>query len=130
MARKEPKTIADLMRLESEGHFQSRLLDLAAFYGWTLGYHTHDSRRSPSGWPDLVLGHEQWRLTLFVELKTEDGKVSPAQQRWIDQLQRSGHFARVWRPSDWPEIEAVLAGSQRALERYSTAIPDDWRTKA
>lgn len=45
-------------------------------------------------------------------MKRQDGKVSPAQQAWIDGLGNAGAEVYVWRPYDW------LAGTiQRLLER-------------
>ena len=63
-----------------------------------LRYHTHDSRRSPRGFPDLVvcgLGG-----VLFRELKTQRGTVKPEQQAWLDTLAAAGADAGVWRPAD------------------------------
>ena len=38
----------------TEKKFQAAVLQIANMYGW-LAYHTHDSRRSAPGFPDLVL---------------------------------------------------------------------------
>ena len=85
--------------------------------GW-LCYHTHDSRRSPSGFPDLVLVRPP-RL-IFAELKSQRGRVRPDQQAWIVALEavagirfdvspdKLGFEAGpmlpevyVWRPAAW-----------------------------
>ena len=63
-----------------------------------LRYHTHDSRRSPSGFPDLVCVGP--RGVLFRELKTQRGKVSAPQREWLDALAAAGADADIWRPSD------------------------------
>ena len=63
-----------------------------------LRYHTHDSRRSPRGFCDLVicgLGGVAFR-----ELKTQRGKVSREQQVWLDALAAAGADAGTWRPAD------------------------------
>jgi hypothetical protein len=67
----------------AEAAFQRQVEQLAAFYGWRT-YHTHDSRRSAAGFPDLVLirGPE----LLFVELKTDRGRLSAAQAAWLEAL--------------------------------------------
>jgi hypothetical protein len=46
---------------------------------------------------------------LFVELKTERGKLTYPQRSWLSALNECPS-AEVyeWRPSDWPEIEVVL----------------------
>ncbi|WP_163275352.1 VRR-NUC domain-containing protein [Cellulomonas iranensis] len=92
----------------TEAVLQSRVLDLARALGW-LAYHTHDSRRSQPGFPDLVLVHVAPASSsappavgrvLFRELKTERGVLRPAQRTWLDTLMRAGADAAVWRPSD------------------------------
>lgn len=60
-------------------------------------YHTHDSRRSTSGWPDLVLVA---RKVLFRELKTDTGGLSPEQRRVGYKLTAAGCDFEVWRPKD------------------------------
>lgn len=70
-----------------------RLLGLAC-------YHTHDSRHSEAGFPDLVIAGIRSRRLLFVELKRENGQVKPAQDVWLTTLSMCGGQVRVWRPSD------------------------------
>lgn len=102
----DPRTItadqyAHLMAAQmTEKVFQQAVENLALRAGW-LVYHTHDSRRSQPGFPDLVLVHGARRLVLFRELKTQAGKTSPAQKRWIAELKAAGADAAVWRPLDW-----------------------------
>lgn len=59
-------------------------------------YHTFDSRRSPSGFPDWVIAGP--RGVLFRELKKQRGRVTPDQQEWLDALTAAGMDAGVWRP--------------------------------
>lgn len=64
-----------------------------------LRYHTHDSRRSPSGFPDdVILGRGG---AIFRELKRQSGRVSKAQREWLDMLAETGMDVDVWRPVDW-----------------------------
>lgn len=115
----------------AEAAFQRQVEQLAAFYGWRT-YHTHDSRRSAAGFPDLVLvrGPE----LLFAELKTASGRVRPEQEAWIDALgyvagevnavvddldrrledplapeQRPAVEVYIWRPADFDALHARLA---------------------
>lgn len=81
----------------AEADLQSRVERLARELGWLI-YHTHDSRRSQAGFPDLVLvrrGRLVWR-----ELKTMKGKVTPEQQEWLDALTVANADVGVWRPID------------------------------
>lgn len=93
------------MNHETEAGFQAALLELAAVNGWHT-YHTFDSRRSNSGWPDLVLVRPP--RALFVELKRNGAKPTDAQATWLDRLTACGLHATVWRPADWPTIEETL----------------------
>ncbi len=90
----------------SEKQFQAQILQLARLAGWRC-YHTHDSRCSAPGFPDLVLVRKP--VILFVELKSESGKLRPEQREWLELLGRCGRVeARLWRPSDFEEIEKTL----------------------
>lgn len=60
-------------------------------------YHTHNSRRSEPGFPDLVIAGPGG--ILFRELKTATGHITPEQDRWLALLAVSGD-AGVWRPAD------------------------------
>jgi hypothetical protein len=97
----------------SEREFQRQVIELATRCGWAV-YHTHDSRRSQRGFPDLVLARprqgDRPGALLFVELKTETGRLSLDQIFWLATLNAAGVTAKVWRPADWDQIERVLAG--------------------
>ena len=81
-----------------EKALQQRIIDAAKALHW-LPYHTFDSRRSEPGFPDLVLCRPP-RL-LFVELKSEKGKLTAEQERWLALLAEvPGVETKVWRPSD------------------------------
>lgn len=73
-----------------------------------VGYHTYDSRRSEPGYPDWHIVHPAKRRSIFVELKAEQGRISSAQQWWLDTLRDCGCEAYIWRPSDFAEAERVL----------------------
>ncbi len=62
-----------------------------------LYYHTHDSRRSPAGFPDCVFAWRSGRV-VYAELKSEKGRLTPDQRRWLDYLALSGAPVYVWRP--------------------------------
>lgn len=97
----------------SEKDFQAQVLDFARLSGWRC-YHTHDSRRSAAGFPDLVLVRPP--VVLFAELKSEDGRVRPEQHGWLAALEKCpGVVVRLWRPGDWPDVEEALARRQRGV---------------
>lgn len=81
-------------------------MDLARLLGWRC-YHPWLSARSTPGFPDLVLVRPP--RILFVELKTERGKVTPAQQAWLDALAACpGCEVDLWRPRDLDAAAATL----------------------
>ncbi len=94
---------------ETEKQFQAAVIQAARLLGW-MAYHTHDSRRSESGFPDLVLVRER---VVFCELKNEKGRATPAQWKWGDALDDAGAEFHLWRPSDWTKIEKALARRKR-----------------
>ncbi|NWL32962.1 VRR-NUC domain-containing protein [Paenarthrobacter nitroguajacolicus] len=98
----------------SEDEFQSAVLQLAQLLGYQLRYHNPDSRRSQAGFPDLVLGSSSRKRLLFRELKTDTGRVSPAQRVCMEILNLAGANAAVWRPQDLRSgrIERELRGDK------------------
>lgn len=101
----------------SEAEFQSLVLEAVRRLG-LQAYHTHDSRRSQPGFPDLVIVGD--RGILFRELKTEVGVVSADQRYWVEILRGGGADVEVWRPNMWPnEIMFQL----RKLGRLQVSAP-------
>ena len=84
----------------TEAELQKAVIELAQTFKWRV-YHTHDSRRSQAGFPDLCMVRE---AIIFAELKSEKGKIRPEQQEWIDALWNASGTSTevyVWRPADW-----------------------------
>jgi hypothetical protein len=102
---------------KSEKDFQNQVIDLLHLYGYRVAHFVpaQNSRgqwRTPfsadgKGFPDLVAvrpkGNRSPRV-LFVELKTDSGKVSKEQDDWIGDLLGAEAEAYVWRPRDWYSI--------------------------
>jgi hypothetical protein len=90
----------------SEKDFQRQVLELARLYRWHA-YHPALSKWSERGWPDLALARPP-RL-VFAELKSETGKVTEHQERWLGLLRGCpGVEVFLWRPSDLERVAAVL----------------------
>lgn len=85
----------------TEAQFQQSVTAALSLFGW-LWYHTHDSRRSNAGFPDIVA--VRGSRVLYVELKRETGRVSVDQQIWLDTLRQAGQSAFVLRPSQFDEF--------------------------
>jgi hypothetical protein len=113
-----------------EAAFQAQVIEAAASLGWGLIYHTHDSRRSQKGFPDLVM--VRGTRLLFVELKRVGEKPRVEQVAWLEGLEQVAAALRdlvrllavdpraewmrqpsvevyVWHPDQWAEIREVLA---------------------
>lgn len=89
-----------------EKDWMQTVIDAATTLNWMV-YHTHDSRRSTPGFPDLILIRDTEMLV--IELKTDCGRTSPAQEQWLDAFSGvAGLTVMVCRPTDWPEVEQAL----------------------
>jgi hypothetical protein len=87
-----------------EKAWQAQVIELALLYGWFV-YHTYDSQ---PGWPDLVLARPTTGELIFVELKTDVGRLSPAQRSWLRVLEDCNQEVHVWRPRDFEAVHARL----------------------
>jgi hypothetical protein len=100
-------------RATSERDFQNIVRGYATLCGWHHSYHTLRSAGSDPGFPDLVLVRDE--VLLFVELKTQKGKIRKEQESWGQALvQVEGAVPwnvkyRLWRPSDWDQIVETLS---------------------
>ena len=92
-------------RKRPEEDFQAAVLKLARAAGW-MTYHTHDSRRSAAGFPDLILVRDG--TAIAAELKTGTRQASAAQVEWLEALDGTRVASRLWRPEDMDEIVAML----------------------
>lgn len=91
----------------TERELSEAVVHLAKLGGWWL-FHPHDSTRSTPGWPDLVLLRPP--SALFVELKTDQGRLRAEQVEVLERLSKCGLDVRVWRPCDLDRVAALLAG--------------------
>ena len=90
----------------TERALKDACVDLAKAYGW-LVYHALPSINSRGRWathfqghagfPDLVLVHPAGDMVV-VELKSEIGKQTSAQRRWLMAFAAAGVEIDVWRP--------------------------------
>jgi VRR-NUC domain-containing protein len=76
-----------LVEIVPEKRFQAQLLQVARLAGW-IAYYTFDSRRSPEGFPDVILVRpEPGRGPVYAwECKTAHGKLKMPQQLWLRAL--------------------------------------------
>ena len=89
----------------TEKQWMELVIRLATYCRWQT-MHVYDSRRSEPGWPDLVLCRAP--ELIFAELKTDQGRVTAAQQDWLDRLAACGQEVHVWRPRDFHAVQKRL----------------------
>lgn len=107
---------------ETESGFQRAVIALARLHGWRVAHFRPAMNErgkwrtavagDGAGFPDLVLVKvvgKNKRL-IFVELKTDAGRVRPEQREWLAWLSGAGVSAAIWRPADWAMIERELKG--------------------
>jgi len=103
--KKPTKVKRDLSRSATlpkitEKAWSAQFRQLFRTLGYDLAYHTLHSLGSEPGYPDWHLTHPNGR-DCYVELKAENGKLSPRQAAWIERLQACGHEVYCWKPSDF-----------------------------
>lgn len=105
----------------TEAQWQTQVVGIARQYGWEC-FHAPDNKPGAGGrrqtitpgWLDLaILGHSR---ALFVELKSEKGRVRPEQVVVMQKLRAAGCEVSLWRPSDLPTVLAVLGPPQIRLD--------------
>lgn len=100
-----------------ERDFMNAVVSLAKFLGWRVAHFDASVRvvgkerrivgdKSSAGFPDLVLVRHG-RL-IFAELKLQKTRTNLNQEEWLDDLRNTSAEVYLWRPADWPEIEAQL----------------------
>jgi hypothetical protein len=92
----------------TERQWQEEVEALLREGGWAY-IHLRDSRRQrATGWPDLfaVKGDK----AIAIELKTERGRITPEQARWLALLRAAGISTYVWRPTQVDEVRRSLLG--------------------
>lgn len=90
---------------------------------------------SGKGFPDLVMFREnpesgQMELVVAELKRGPDSKPFSEQQEWLDAFERTGVYARVWRPENWDEIERVLERGPANADLEDGASPRPERKRS
>ena len=93
----------------TERALKDAVVSMAKGQGW-LVYHALPSLNRRGAWathfqghagfPDLVLSHPVGDLVI-VELKSDIGKLTTLQHRWLVSFEAAGTETHVWRPAEW-----------------------------
>lgn len=98
----------------TEADWQRQVIDLAHLCGWRVAHfrpaRTAHGWATPvtadgAGFPDLVLIRDR---VIFAELKSDRGRLSDVQRRWIAGLTDAGAEVHVWRPADFDTVHQHL----------------------
>jgi len=105
----------------SETEFKDILISVAKRYGW-LVHHDLPAQNSRGRWathvqgdagfPDLILLHPNSGKLFAIELKSEKGKTTPGQKRWLMAFEKSGIYNTVLKPSDMEYALYLLTNHQ------------------
>lgn len=68
-----------------------------------------------AGVPDIFIP----RLKMFIEMKTDRGRLSPEQKLWLDYLAKSGYVTTVSRARD---IESLKSHITKVIADYNNKI--------
>jgi len=85
------------------------IIEVAHLYGWLVAHFRKAMTKrgkwvtpvsgDGKGFPDLVLVHLSLGQVIFVECKSNKGRLTPEQKMWIEAVK-----GYVWRPQMWDEI--------------------------
>ncbi len=105
----------------SETEFKDILISVAKRFGW-LVHHDLPAQNSRGRWathvqgdagfPDLILLHPNSGKLFAIELKSDKGKLSPGQKRWLMAFEKSGIYNAVLKPSDMEYALYLLTNHQ------------------
>lgn len=107
-----PRPLVDFSEKELQSQLFGTKVGIAKVLGWRC-YHTLKSRGSEPGFPDWTIVRDR---VIFVELKTEKGKLTEAQVMWIGALNAAGAEVYVVRPRHLDAMAWVLG--KRYYPRY------------
>jgi hypothetical protein len=113
-------TFLDVLPPQTERAWMGQVLAYARLMGWRAHHDNATNaprrcsacgslRRLPRNAPgmlDLILIRRP--RIVWVELKSQRGRLSDDQRCWLDDLRACGQEVYIWRPSDWPAVERIL----------------------
>lgn len=96
----------------SEDELQTGITEALTLAGWRW-FHIRRSDQAIiegfQGWPDIFAVHPVRKLTLILELKAQDGRLSAEQGAWFSALGACHHNPIVIRPTEYDDIlRAIL----------------------
>ena len=109
--------VVDMTYGITEKDFSSQVEHLLYLFGWRWCHFrvafSNKGWRTPikgnKGFPDIVAVRPPTPRLLFIELKSEKGKLSIPQVEWLELLKQcKGVEVYCWKPSQFEEIASIL----------------------
>ena len=103
--------------MTTEKQFQEQVIDIARSCHWLIHHDRGDYRQcigGDAGFPDLVMARKG--RVIFAELKSEKGKLTYHQERWVEALEgrrAANPEVYVWRPAHLDKIANILSPRYR-----------------
>lgn len=94
--------------------WEATVADYAQWQGWRVAHfrraRSNKGWRTPvardgKGFVDFVMTRER---VVYVECKTDGGKMTKEQREWRDAIVAAGGEWYCWTPDDWDEVQEVL----------------------
>jgi hypothetical protein len=105
----------------TETEFKDILIGVAKRYGW-LVHHDLPAQNSRGRWgthiqgdvgfPDLLLLHPVSGKLFAIELKSQTGRLTSGQKRWLLAFENAGIYNAVLKPSDMEYALYLLTNHQ------------------
>jgi len=107
--------LIESMRERGRGGLQEMVVDTLKTISSirrVIWYHTHDSRHSPAGYPDVIAIYPDTGRVVVAELKREKTQPTFEQIEWLNAFSATPAEVYLWRPSHFygGQIHAVLTG--------------------
>lgn len=116
-----PLAWAGMINKVPERDLQATALQLMRIVGWRT-FCDRMAFRSDAGWPDITAIHTEMKRTLFVECKTEKGKLSAKQEEWLTDLSRAGNETFLLRPSYWERFVRLVTPPRLLADPFQKAM--------
>ena len=129
------KAANEMLEKTLQEHIRKLCVELRAIDPELLYYHTHTSKYSPAGFPDVIIESPKQSFRVVAELKREHGRYQPSdeQVKWLDSAYSKHDWVYLWRPRHWFNgvIQYVITGYVKQFQ-FAISSRDDgaWPNRA
>lgn len=91
----------------TEKQFMAAVVEYAKRLGYFV-FHPLAMKGSEAGYPDLTLIHMKKERIIWIECKSEAGRLTKEQKLWLGAIEDAGGEVYIFRPSDMDRILEIL----------------------